>query len=1442
MSSKLLVKYLDPNTGKYEYASVVDIGDLDNLKTQVKTDLVSAINSITLSGEAPENIQSQIDGINSQITDLGKAGLTDRQLAEIQIKLDANIVDIMSQVNELNAQVEAELKKDIADLSVDYTSKIEDAQNDYNAKVSEINLNLDEAKSDIVKTKSDLLGIKDELSNSDINYVNVTQDINKINGSLSTKVESSDFDLMQSKVTKNTTDIAQTKENITLLATKSSLDLATERITNAESNIKINSDGIESRVTYEELNSEIQNVNKYGDNMLIGTRNWSAGWASNDLSQSYITNNTYNHCKIQVINRKTGYHSTNVDGLIIGKTYTASVYFKTGSNSTISSPVFFVGNKEYTMDKVVEDTSLINNWKRVSVNFVATEVSFTTSIRFDFISSGDTGYLVSPKLEFGAMATPWKPYFEDDNESIIKNESSIKQNSDSIVSLVKSTTKIGEDVETNKTQITQTSEKVETQAVKIQEIDGKVSENKASIAVANGRIDLKVSQTDVNQSIANTNLDTKNRIINSDFSRGFSNWNEISSGFSLKDIDSSKFASITRSRLTSTSIASIASDKFQVDNGNKLNFNFNFMSLNLNQLDDKNIFTIEIFDINDIRVFSNTFSLNNLNGNTNLANGKIVNLTGKYTINRSDAAKARVKFQINKNGNVNFSKINLQKGDVLDSNWAQAPEDILLYRVESQTAIEQTSKDILLRAKQTDLDTSNSRIKSNESSIKIANDGITQLTTDYNAINGRITKAESSITQNANAITQKVSSTDVENILTGKAYATKSEVVQTSNTLTSTISGVRTDVDNKANQTQVTQLTQNLDGFKTTVSSTYLNKTDATNLYPTKKTVSTQINQSATDITSSVQSWTKGRLNGYSTIKQTDDSITSAVSGKADRSQLIQLSDQITSVVSSAAQNNLVYNATLQTSDGWTLQNGYTQTSARNINGNYIINFSLASNSNNTWYFSRSKQVPIGIRKEYAYAASFMLRSDISNGKTFMFGVEGFDANGSRVESKTTNIHSQLTDEKWTTISDMYEFKNSSVKTVCFTLATNSFGHYIACQPIMVNSGSVGNFVADGMDKSQITQLSDQIVSKVSVGDVTSQINQEAGQILIQAKKLVLNASTTTINGNAFINGSMIVDGSLKAKQISVDNLASINNTLGNVKSANLTNTTTYLDSKKVSHRTVFNVSNGITFKDSYKIGSINNVDNINMNAKDNISIDLTHYEGDLIVKQGTLSPTSLVMKDTKKGNFVEYSARGMTMTTEHLNSSRSITFHNDGIILSPERYNKGKFNNNTGIDLIGMTSFIDFHNTIDGRGKDYVSRIQQSNGEFQLVSENSINLQCKSVNVRNASDSGFVAIFAASFQQQSSKDIKYNIKDLKDGYIDDLKKINFKSYRQVSPKSVYQIGLILEENIEQPFTTKEGVDLYSYVTFIAKALQEEIIKREKLEEEIKEIQNGKKY
>ena len=168
------------------------------------------------------------------------------------------------------------------------------------------------------------------------------------------------------------------------------------------------------------------------------------------------------------------------------------------------------------------------------------------------------------------------------------------------------------------------------------------------------------------------------------------------------------------------------------------------------------------------------------------------------------------------------------------------------------------------------------------------------------------------------------------------------------------------------NQIKVTQLTQDLDGFKTTVSNTYLSKSDASGTYADKVSVTSQINQSATQVTQNIQSWTNGQLNSYSTIQSTDSSIASAVADKAD--------------------------------------------------------------------------------------------------------------------------------------------------------------------------------------KSQITQLSDSINLKVSKGDVISSINQEAGQIVFNANKLVLNANTTEMTGNAFIGGDMIVDGSIKAEKLEVANLSALSSNIGSIQ------------------------------------------------------------------------------------------------------------------------------------------------------------------------------------------------------------------------------------------------------------------------------------------------------
>ena len=930
--SKLAVKYLDPETGEYKYATVVDVGDLTKLKTTVKSDLVSAINSIEITGELPADVQNQLDEINQNINDIQSGLLTEAQVVGINQKITEGISSLVIEVGELNTKINDDIVKAKNELLGDMDQKLENVENDYNSKIGVISGSLDGAKADIDSVELDLVNIGTKLQKAETNYTKVSSDIDTINGELSTKVESSDFNLMESKVSQNTTEIEQTKENISLLATKSSLDLTTDRVTKAESDIKINADGLSSRVTYTELNEQLDNASKYGDNILRGTRNWD-NWKTNNIAKAYISNNTYRHCKMQVIENKQYYYETELDGLEIGKTYIASIYFKTKVESDSASVNINIGSESIPLDNLVEDTLILNGWKRVSANFVASDVKTKVSFRFSFLDTNNIGYLVASKIETGIKPSEWKPHFDDDNESIIKNEALIKQNSDSVVSLVSSTEKLGEDIETANTQITQTAESLSLQAQKITDIEGEVSENKASTVIANNKIETKVSQTDVNKSISDIDLDTKNRIINSDLSRGFSNWNEINSGFTIKKISGVNYAHIDRSGLINASIASMASDKFPAKNGDKLVFSLDFMTESISSLDDKTIMTIELFDINDTRVFSKTFNVADFN--VSIVDNVITRISSKYIVAREDVAKARVKIQLNKNGSVNFSKISLQKGDLKEKEWLLAPEDIQLLNVDLQTSITQNANNIELRANKTEVDTLSGRVLATESSLQIQDGKITALNTKTDGQTTQIGKLESSYSG-----------------------------------LTSTISKIQTDVGRKADKTELSQLSQDLSGFKTTVSNTYLSKSDASGTYTDKVSVASQITQSATEVTSNVQSWTNNKLTAYSTTLQTDSSITNAVASKAD--------------------------------------------------------------------------------------------------------------------------------------------------------------------------------------KTQITQLSDNINLKVSKGDVVSQINIEAGKTLINSKKLVLNANTTEINGNAFIRGDMIVDGSINAEKIVANNLSAISSNIGDVSAGTI--------------------------------------------------------------------------------------------------------------------------------------------------------------------------------------------------------------------------------------------------------------------------------------------------
>lgn len=102
--------------------------------------------------------------------------------------------------------------------------------------------------------------------------------------------------------------------------------------------------------------------------------------------------------------------------------------------------------------------------------------------------------------------------------------------------------------------------------------------------------------------------------------------------------------------------------------------------------------------------------------------------------------------------------------------------------------------------------------------------------------------------------------------------------------------------------------------------------------------------------------------------------------------------------------------------------------------------------------------------------------------------------------------------------------------------------------------------VEAGIDKSEITQLKDQIDLKVSKGDVLSEINLEAGTSLIKSNKIYLDSDSVVFSGKAFIPDAAIANisadkinaGTLDAGKINVININADNIVAGTLSGKNI--------------------------------------------------------------------------------------------------------------------------------------------------------------------------------------------------------------------------------------------------------------------------------------------------
>ena len=654
MAKKPIIRYFD--RGVWYDATVSDIGNLEDLNTVHKTTVVEAINdiiggNINISGELLEKLTA-LDNNISRIDGLIASG----SLNETQ----ANQMNqfVTNKLNELNQSIEQLIA--LRDVRI---SEQEQA-------IATLKTNSEESIRVINETKDLLNTTKDKLSAVELNVTTVNATIDEINGQIVQMVTRTDFDLLEGTVREQGTKITETAEGIKLLATKEELDLTNQNVNSVKSTLDVQAGLIESKVSSDQLINEIEKIDKYMPNLLRYTRDWKT-WTNDNEINITVTLDEHRNCNIQKIKSAGFGLSTTVEDLQIGETYSLSVWARhEDANAKLYA---VVNNNEIIMTNLNStETFLGNEFKRMRCSFVASSNTETIKFIFKDCSTTSYGYLAGAKCEKSKNVSGWQPHSEDVYQSIKHNETAITQTDGKITNLVKTVEQQGELITTNSTKLTETNNTINLQAESIKTLGESIEANKAELKVQADKISSKVSRTDVGEMISDINIDNKNRVLNSDFGDGWELWSETNNLFQLKQIGNYKFAVAERSGLSQNMAIAIATNKFPVKHNERLMFGFYFYCADLSKLDNKIVCALELLDINDIRIDRVDFDVSKLS----LENGSFTKLTNTYFVEDERIVKARLRFFLNRNGNVGFALPMAQGGDIKSSDWSLAPEDV----------------------------------------------------------------------------------------------------------------------------------------------------------------------------------------------------------------------------------------------------------------------------------------------------------------------------------------------------------------------------------------------------------------------------------------------------------------------------------------------------------------------------------------------------------------------------------------------------------------------------------------------------------------------------------------------------------------------------------------------------------------------------------------------
>lgn len=719
MDNSALVKYYDPRTGKYEFATVLGMGDLEQLNTRVKTDLVAAINSLQDSdwgggGQLPPETVEELQSIRDAIASIKDGTFVIEEWGSFDQYFQIGIEEAIEQLNIFN--------RDRIEIAVeDIENAIRESREYYDQHLANTMQGVESARLDLSNVQTTLNETARMLEEADINYSSVSLKVDELDEYIEGNIKSVKFDIVNAVVTEYESLVRQMEDEFGVNVEESFLSYLTGRVGKAEADISVQSGKIESKIGYDEFQyMPVDDIDQYGKNLLKHTRDFSEDWERND-PRAYITTDSFRHTRVVAMDISNAYYTSISDKLELGKTHNVSASFNiqplvkgptdedyepTDGNYTVSA---YINNVEYPMVDLVENLTGINGWKRLSVSFIAEDENPTVYFRIKNLNAETSiGYITAPKLESGVKSTPWQPHFEDSYATILSTNSLVRQQGNEIISLVEGTKQLGDKFVTATSSFEQLEEGFIRNAELVEEYEGAVTRYGMEVEEFNNKITQKVWMDDFSDAIEEISLDGKNRVLNSDFAYistdnsqlSIVNWENVDPLFTIEKIDGVNYVAIKRSGLTGSLVASMTSNKFAVKNGERLMFGFD--AIVEVAPDVGAVFQIELLDINDVRVGIESFTLDQMDGSAVLGGPSRFNYS--YTIKREDATKARVRLLLTRNGHIKFTRVMAQQGTIKDTQWSPAPEDAQIIRTKMQTEINQTAEMLQLLATDERLD------------------------------------------------------------------------------------------------------------------------------------------------------------------------------------------------------------------------------------------------------------------------------------------------------------------------------------------------------------------------------------------------------------------------------------------------------------------------------------------------------------------------------------------------------------------------------------------------------------------------------------------------------------------------------------------------------------------------------------------------------------------